>query len=402
MSLKLKAEAAALLWVIIASAAQVQAQSGRMRGQPKAPQHRDDKDAIRLRVEEVLLPVSVHSDLGRLPPNLQRTDFILTEDGKRQVINSVMHTPANILFILDAGGDSTLKNLNMNRDLALRMVDSLGEQDKAAVITYADKTNLLSQWTGDKEALRRALEWKFKPGLKSDFYRSLLYAADEVLPKVSGRRSVVIMTDGVDSFDELDFEKVLNALHRARATVYVVSQNAMLLREMKPRAFNALSWYEMLDPQARKRIDRLRVYYRQLEAAEITLKGLAEETGGAIWIPGTREEFGKLSPQITTEIGAEYLFAYSTERQPDDTRFHAISVYATKPGLQVRSRRGIYANVIAKREARRGEPAEGEVSERAAERVFVSKIQPVISALPNGLLFDKLQFVVISPDATTN
>ncbi len=396
MSLKLKAQAATVLWVIIASAAQAQAQSGRMRGQPKAPQppqHRDDKEPIRLRVEEVLLPVSVHSDLGKLPPNLQRTDFILTEDGKRQVINSVMHTPANVLFILDAGGDSTLKNLNINRDLALRMVDSLGEQDKAAVITYADKTNLLSQWTGDKDALRRVLEWKFKPGLRSDFYRALLYAAEEVLPKVSGRRCVVIMTDGVDS---------LNALHRARATVYVVSQNAMLLREIKPRAFNALSWYEMLDPQARKRIEKLRIYYKQLEAAEITLKGLAEETGGAIWIPGTREEFGRLSPQITTEIGAEYLFAYSTERQPDDTRFHAISVYATIPGLQVRSRRGIYASVIAKREASRGESVEGEVAERAAEKGFVRKTQPLISGLHHGLLVDKRQFVVIAPDATTN
>jgi VWFA-related protein len=398
MSLKLKAEAAALLWVIIASAAQVQAQSGRMRGQPKAPQHLDDQDAIRLRVEEVLLPVSVHSDLGRLPPNLQRTDFILTEDGKRQVINSVMHTPANILFVLDAGGDSTLKNLNLNRDLALKMVDSLGEQDKAAVISYSDKTNLLSQWTGDKAALRRTLEWKFKPGLKSDFYRSLLYAADEVLPRVGGRRSVVIMTDGVDSFDELDFEKVLSALHRARATVYIVSQSAMLLREIKPRAFNALSWYEMLDPQARRRIDKLRGYYRQLEAAEITLKGLAEETGGAIWIPGSGEEFGKLNPQITMEIGAEYLFAYSTERQPDDVRFHAISVYATIPGLQVRSRRGIYANVIGKREARRGDSGEGEI----AGRVLVSEVRPVTSGIDNARLFDKRRFVVINPDALTN
>ncbi|MEK6321340.1 MAG: VWA domain-containing protein [Acidobacteriota bacterium] len=373
MSLKLKAEAAVVLWVIVASAAQIQAQSGRMRDQSKAPQRRDDKEPIRLRVEEVLLPVSVRADFGKLPPNLQRTDFILIEDGKRQVINSVMHMPANILFILDAGGDSTLKNLNLNRDLALKMVDSLGEQDQAAVITYADKTNLLSQWTGDKEALRHALEWKFKPGLKSDFYRSLLYAAEQVLPKVSGPRSVVIMTDGLDSFNELDFEKVLNTLHRARATVYVVSQNEMLLRELKPRAFNALSWYEMLDPGARKRIEKLRAYYRQLEAAEITLKGLAEETGGAIWNPGTRAEFGKLSPQIVTEIGTEYIFAYSTERPPDDTRFHAINVYATKPGLQVRARRGIYANVIAKREDRKGEQAEGEVAERTGDRVFVQR-----------------------------
>lgn len=371
MSLKLKAEATAILWVIIASTAQVHSQSGRMRGQPKPPQHRDD--TLRLRVEEVLLPVSVHSDYGKLPPNLQRTDFILTEDGKRQVINSVMHTPANILFLLDAGGDSTLKNLNLNRDLALKMVDALGPEDNAAVISYSDQTSLLSQWTGDKAELRRALEWKFKLGIKSDFYQSLLYAAEEVLPKVNGRRSVVIVTDGVDSFGEMDFEKVLGALHRARATVYVISQNEILLRELKPRAFNALSSYEMLDPSARKRIQLLRAYYRQLEAAEITLKGLAEETGGSIWNPSTREELGKLSPQIVTEIGAEYVFAYSTERQPDDTKFHAINVYATKPGLQVRSRRGVYANVLAKREARRVERARGEVAERATSRASAQR-----------------------------
>ena len=371
MSLKLKAEAAAILWVIIASTAQVHSQSGRMRGQPKPPQHRDD--TLRLRVEEVLLPVSVHSDYGKLPPNLQRTDFILTEDGKRQVINSVMHTPANILFLLDAGGDSTLKNLNLNRDLALKMVDALGPEDNAAVISYADQTSLLSQWTGNKEALRRALEWKFKLGIKSDFYQSLLYAAEEVLPKVDGRRSVVIVTDGVDSFGEMDFEKVLSALHRARATVYVISQNEILLRELRPRAFNALSSYEMLDPSARKRIQRLRAYYRQLEAAEITLKGLAEETGGSIWNPTTPEELGKLSPQIVTEIGAEYVFAYSTERQRDDTKFHAINVYATKPGLQVRSRRGIYANVIAKREARSEERPRREVAQRGADNGFVQR-----------------------------
>jgi len=366
MSLKLKAEAAAILWVIIASTAQVHSQSGRMRGQPKPPQHHDDRETLRLRVEEVLLPVSVHSDLGKLPPNLQRNDFILTEDGKRQVINSVMHTPANVLFLLDAGGDSTLKNLNLNRDLALKVVDSLGAEDKAAVISYSDQTNVLSAWTGDKSALRKSLDWKFQPGIKSDFYQSLLYAAEEVLPNVAGRRSVVLVTDGVDSFGEMDFEKVLTALHRARATVYVISQTQILLRELKSRAFNPLSSYEMLDPSARKRIQLLRAYYRQLEAAEITLKGLAEETGGSMWSPGTSEELVRLSPQIVTEIGAEYVFAYSTERQPDDMKFHAINVYATKPGLQVRSRRGIYANVIAKREAMR-ERSNREVARSASK-----------------------------------
>lgn len=369
MSLKSRVEAATVLWLVIAAASPVGGQSGRLRGQPKPVQRHDDKDAIRLRVEEVLLPVSVHSDLGKLPPNLQRSDFILTEDGKRQVINSVMHSPANILFMIDAGGDSTLKNLNINRELALKIVDSLSEQDQGAVISYSDGTSLLSPWSGDKEALRRALEWKLKPGIKSDFYRSLLYAAHEVLPKVSGRRSVVIMSDGVDSFDEVDFENVLNALHRARATVYVVSQNQMLVRDLKSRAFNPLSSFEMMDPVVRRRIEKLRAYCRQLEAAEFTLKGLAEETGGAIWNPATREEFVSLKPQIVTELGAEYLFAYSTQRERDDTRFHAINVYATRPGLQVRSRRGIYSNVADKKEGALNGRSRGEVARRSPRSV---------------------------------
>ena len=368
MSLKLKAEAVAVLWIVVSLTASVDGQSGRNRGQAKPQPHHDDKDTIRLRVEEVLLPVSVHSDFGKLPPNLQKSDFILTEDGKKQVINSVMHTPANILFVLDAGGDSTLKNLNLNRDLALKMVDSMGPEDKAAVITYSDQVNLLSQWTGDKTALHHALQWDFKPGIRSDFYQCLQYAAEEVLPRVSGRRSIVVISDGVDSFNELDFEKVLTALHRARATAYVISQNEILLRELKPRAFNALTSYEMLDPVARKRIAALRAYYKQLEAAAITLKGLAEETGGAVWNSGTREEFAKLSPQIVTEIGTEYLFAYSTERARDDVKFHAINVYTTRPGLQVRSRRGIYANTIARREARSAERTGYEVAAFAPRR----------------------------------
>ncbi|HEX8184707.1 MAG TPA: VWA domain-containing protein, partial [Blastocatellia bacterium] len=307
MSHKLRVKVAFALWLVIAVVAEGQSQSGRMRGQtPARPQGNKnldlDEDALRLRVEEVLLPVCVRNGLGKLPADLRQTDFIVTEDGKRREVNAVMRTPANILFIIDTSGESVLKNVNINRDLALKMIEALSPEDHAAIITYGDKIELVSAWTGDKNALRQSLNWRFKPSLTADFYNSILYATEEVLPKVSGRRSIVLITDGVDSYERpmveggtLMFEKALAALHRARATVYVASQTEILLREIKPRAFNALSWYERLDPKARKSIDQLRRYYRQLEAAEISLKGLAEETGGVVWNPSTREEFSKIN-----------------------------------------------------------------------------------------------------------
>ncbi|HXG66117.1 MAG TPA: VWA domain-containing protein [Blastocatellia bacterium] len=355
-----------ILCVIITSAV---AQSGRVRGAAPTTGKAGDQDAIRLRVEEVLLPVSVRSDTGKLPTHLNRQDFVVVEDEKRQQVTSVIRTPANILLILDAGGAAgSYKNIQIHRDLARQILESLGDEDKAAIIAYADKVTVLSSWTGDKKALRESLDWKFKPGLKSGLYESLLHAAEELLPKVEGRRSVVILTDGVDSSNPAAFNKALAALHHTRATVYALSQGNMIQRRLKPIIYNPLAWYEMLDPKVSKRYRGLRNYYQQIESGRAMLRQLAEETGGAMWDPEARIECadgGKqssqewqlkpatderaidcetLRKQIIEEIGTEYVVAYLSERRPDDREFHPIKVFATRNDIKVRARRGVYAS----------------------------------------------------------
>jgi VWFA-related protein len=343
MAHTLKARTSILLLVFAAVSLQAFAQSGRMRGQA-APRNQGEPDSVRLRVEEVLLPIRVRGDYGKLTAPLRRADLIVTEDGKRRQVNDVITTPANVLFILDAGGERTIKETNAHRDLALKMISSMSEGDRGAIMTYADSVDVLSPWTADKAALRHALQTRFKPGTRSRFYDSLLYAADELLPRVAGRRSVVIIGDGIETVNTLGFEKVLAALHRVRAIVYAACPNEILLSAIKPAAYNAMSWYEMLDPGARKRIQALRNYYHQLEAGEVTLKGLAEETGGACWAPTTGDELKSLGEGIVREIGTEYVIAYSSERPSDDEAFHPVKVYSTQPGVQVQARRGIYSN----------------------------------------------------------
>ena len=339
---KTRYESVCSVLVLIIIALCAPAQSGRVRGKPVESPSPEDKEAVRLRVEEVLLPVSVRSSTGKLLPHLGSADFTVTEDGKRQHVNDVLRTPANVLFILDAGGESVLKNTNVNREIALNMIDKLGSEDRAAIIAYGDKVNLLTSWTSDKDALRRALKWNFRPTTSSHLYNSLIYAAEDVLPNVSGRRSVVLLTDGVDPAGTAVFENALALMHVARATVYVVNQATILLKKIKPDAYNVMSWYEMIDPQKRKRIEAMRVYYRQLEAGAVTLKGLAEETGGAIWDPETLDAMKTLGESVLSEISTEYVIAYSSERPRDDKAFHPIKVFGARPDLLIRSRRGIY------------------------------------------------------------
>jgi VWFA-related protein len=356
---------AGLLALIVAVAPAVTAQSGRVREKKNAAGGEQDPNAIRLRVEEVLLPVSVRSDTGKLPGHLSRSDFIVSEDGERREITAVQRTPPSLVLILDTSGEQTVvKQTNINREIAFKLIDALGERDRAAILTYSDKVELLSPWTADKQELRHSLNWKFKPGLKSHLYESLVFAAEKVLPKADGRRVVVLVTDGVENDRASLFDDALAALHKARATVYILSHAANILSEIKPRAYHPLSWYEMLDPQARKRIAELRNYARLLEDGDAKMVKLAEETGGAIWNPqhriecrhhdklfspggGTGEEIGALdceeiTDRIIEEIGTQYIVAYSSERRAGDPQFHPVRIFTTRRDLKVRTRRGVY------------------------------------------------------------
>ncbi len=330
---------------------QAAAQSGR-RPDKTEPDRKDDKDTIKLRSEEILLPVSVRSDTGKLPTYLEPSDLIVSEDGKRQKVTSVMRTPANILIVIDTSGQlMNRKETSLHRELALQIIDSLGEEDHGAIISYADQVSLISDWTRSKEELRRALNWKLKPGIESRFYEALNYAAKEMLPKVIGRRSVVLLSDGVDTDSAHLFNDVLANLHRARATLYAACQNAFVLKELKKIAHNPLAWYEMIDPKMRKRYNTMRKYVRQLEAAEVSLRGLVTETGGALWVPQTQEEYSALTPRIAEEIGSEYVVAYISEREPEDNGFHPVKVYVTRGELKVRTRRGVYPNSQSEKQA---------------------------------------------------
>ena len=344
MSARVRRPALFLLTSCLLTAAAL-AQSGRMR-EPSTPRVPDDKDALHLVAEEVLLPIAVRGEPGKPAPAVTGSDLFVVEDGKKQQITSVMQSPANILILLDASGEATLvKNAGVTRELGYKLIEMLGTDDRGAIVSYADKVNLISDWTADKTQLREALEWKYRPGLKSSLYDALTYGAEELLAKTNGRRIVVLVTDGIDSFSKDAFIKALLAINRVRATVYIVSQAEMLLADLKPVAYNKFSWYDMLDPARRRKIMMLRAYLSQLESFEPNLERLAEETGGFMWRPMSRDELKALAGEVTSEISLECVIAYVSQRKPNDNEFHSIAVSTRIPGVTVRVRKGLYSGI---------------------------------------------------------
>ena len=314
-------------------------QSGRARQQTQP-----DSPAIRLRAEEVLVTVTVQSDSGKLPDRLSPSDLIVAEDNSRRTVTSLVRAPASIVLIVDNCIEfSGEKNINLNRDAALRVIESMGSTDTAAIITYAGKVDILCRLTGDKDLLRRALTDNFKPAPHSHLYDSLIYAADDLLAQAPGRHSIVLFTDGYDAAPRNALENAKQALDRARATVYIVDQRTMILKKLGPIQSGNRTNVMMLNPRFRQMIEDLERYIRTIDGAQQDMTELAENSGGAFWDPASETEFTNACRSLIHDLGSEYVVAYTSERTVGDTRLHDLKVYPNRLGLRVRVRRGIYS-----------------------------------------------------------
>src|SRR5262245_50760297 len=72
-----------------------------------SPTPEKEQETVKVFTEEVRLPVMAFDAYGHYDPTLVLDDVLVLEDGVAQQLRSLRHIPANVLFLLDTGGDST-------------------------------------------------------------------------------------------------------------------------------------------------------------------------------------------------------------------------------------------------------------------------------------------------------
>ena len=122
---------------------------------------------VLLGTQEVLLTITVHDAKGHAARGLTSDDFIVAEDRVRQRIVSctVASQPVNVVLLLDASG-SVFNELASIREAADSFVRALGPEDRVAVVQFAQKVELLQDWTTDREASEHAIDWRYKPAIR--------------------------------------------------------------------------------------------------------------------------------------------------------------------------------------------------------------------------------------------
>lgn len=359
-SLRLSVSLSLLLSVSLSLAAF--AQSGR-KPQGGQGQRQGEKPIARIETREVVLPLLAYDAEGNYVDNLKPKDVLVLEEGEARPVTSLKREPANIVLILDLANEiGAFKNAPTERygkpetpiwekgpnykvirrptqwEFADQFISGLSPNDKIAIIQYAERAQLIQDWTSDRDQALSAISSKYRIGLKSSYYDALKLAADKLQSRTEGRRIVVLISDGLDSNSRTGRSKAIQALEKARATVFAIGWTDALRQEIELN----ISWqtnHEAARTNAAKRIEELRRHLLQMESAAVELKQLAENSGGEMLLPPTHEDLIKANRIIKAEIGAQYSLSFVTENAPSLEDKRSIQVLPARAGLFVRSRR---------------------------------------------------------------
>ena len=309
------------------------------------------------------MPIIAYDPEGNYVNDLKPKDVLVLEEREARQVTNLKRDPANIVLILDLANEiGTFKNGPTERygkpeapiwekganykvvrgptqwEFANQFISGLSPNDKIAIIQYAEKAQLIQDWTSDRNQAARAISSKYRVGLKSSYYDALKLAADKLQSRPEGRRIVVLISDGLDSNSKGLRSKAIQALEKARATVFVVGWAEALRHEIE-LYIRWMGANEVAGTRVYKRAAELRQYLLQLEGAAVELRQLAENSGGELLLPPTHEDLIKANKNVSAEIGAQYTLSFLTENAPSLEDKRSIEVLPARVGLNVRSRR---------------------------------------------------------------
>jgi VWFA-related protein len=341
------------------------------------PKTDEQEQRVRVFTEEVRLPVVATDAGGHYDAALEADEVLVLEDGQPQQIRSIKHLPTNVLLLLDVGNTLGVKDTNLTRALATRVIGSLHPEDRIALMQFATRPELLQRWTTDRAALAKILAPKGKliAGKNSRLTDAIVAASAQFKDTPAGTRHIVLITDGVEApGSRISLAEAVKQLNSVQATVHVLSYTALarttlqannkvvrggdgVQRDGNPASNPVANGDPTLPPGATRTpvfkigsIDtdvamrrKKKEYERATKEAEQKLTEIAEDSGGRIIISETPETLLAQADSITRDIGAQYVITYRPTRPLSSAKpgeYRRVEVASRRVGLYLRSRKG--------------------------------------------------------------
>jgi len=295
---------------------------------------------------------------GSAVPGLRREDFRVYEDGVAQPITYFDRStaPASVALVIDAS-PSVLRDSVEMKQAADALIDALAPLDQAAVVDFSAHTYLQLPFSDVREQARRAIaridvRELFEDTGGSNIYEAVYLAARELFPGRSGRKAILLLTDGQDSglgltldpasmaprpgaaADRLAFDDVARKLAAEDIQIFAVSTENRP-RVLTPEWLAAHTAATLVSPNART---------LEIPPYTLFLAELVRRAGGGLYFLRESETMADTFRKIAEKIRAEYsLGFYPAAGAGDAPGWHSLRVEVPgDAGAQVSHRAAYY------------------------------------------------------------
>lgn len=339
-----------------------------------------------VRVVNVL--ATVRDKQAQIVRGLTKDDFGIQEDGRPQVIRYFAQQsdlPLVIGLLIDTSG-SERRMIGTEKDASYTFLEHVlrPEKDRAFLIHFDREVELLQDLTSSRQKLENALDQLNRPqfssgnsGSSSDpnagpsnggyggrggwggqrgggrgrgygmgggtaLYDAVYLAANDVLKKESGRKAVILLTDGEDNASKVSLGEAVTASQRADMIAYAVR----IADEEERSPMGGFGGPGMGrhggGGWGGQRGGYPRGGQNRLDGKKI-LQQISRETGGGYFEVSKKKTVDQIYTQIEEELRNQYSLGYTSDRPESDGGYRKIQVTVKQKGLTVQARDGYYA-----------------------------------------------------------
>ena len=308
---------------------------------------------ITVEVKMVTVYATVRDKHSQIISNLTRDDFALDEDGRPQTITYFAREndlPLTLGLLVDTSMSQT-RVLDQERKASYAFLDHMLREgkDKAFVIHFDREVELLQDLTSSRQKLESALDLLQTPrdsegsgdsarqrhgGGGTLLYDAVYLASDELMRKQQGRKTLIVLSDGVDRGSKETLQTAIETAQRANTVVY-----SILFKDEQPAGNHG--GFGGLGPGGH-RGGPGRFPQEERPDGKKILERISKETGGRLFEVSKKQAVEQIYAEIEQEVRSQYILGYTPDKAQSGASYHKIHLATKQRDLTVQARDGYY------------------------------------------------------------
>jgi VWFA-related protein len=280
--------------------------------QTQQPQQKAPEAGVTISVEVpvVNLDVIVATQNGDIIPGLKKENFRVIEDGVPQTIGNFAPTDAPITMVVLLEFDSIAGGwfAYQAKYWTGALFPNLKPKDWVSLVTFDMRPRLEVDFTQNKDEVQEAIRRLYFPGFSESNLFDALLDTTERLKDVKGKKSILIMATGLDTFSKNTLDKTLKQLRQTDTTIFAVGVDRPLNNMREARgSLGSIAHMNYLQ-------------------GENQLKTFAQMTGGFAWFPQFEGELPGIFQEVAAFLRNQYSISYTPTNRSQDGKFRKIKV----------------------------------------------------------------------------